>query len=148
MKLILGAIVSLCFVFCQSCSSSYLTVQQEWIDQTHLASSFAHTPNPKMYQMEKGQMLTVGWDYPKSLFEKDLTMQLTIRFWDDTQKTFKQKIDLKRDYASYFFSEEKILTYRIDILTKDEGVLESWVHQLWTELISPESDILPKSISQ
>lgn len=118
-------------------------MQQEWIDQQYLASTFASTPDPEKYDMEKGQLLTIGWDYPKSLFEKKLTLKLTMRFWDDSQREYVQKIAMKRDYLSYFFTDEKILTYRIDVFTEEGALLESWVHQLWTELISPEPQTNP-----
>ena len=136
--------MSVFLIFCQSCSQNHLTVQQEWIDQKYLASSFTKTPDPKKLVMEKGQMLTIGWDYPLTLFDEKLTMQLQIRFWNGTEKLLHHDIRRKRDFISYFFSKERILTYRIDIFTKEEALLESWIHQLWTPLISPESHELSK----
>ena len=46
--------------------------------------------------------------------------------------------------TSFFFSrhdKEKVLTYKIDVITKDGNIVYKWKHQLWKELIVVSEDL-------
>ncbi len=121
-----------------SCYKNHFYVQQEWVDRNSLASSHVHTPDPRQEHPPVGQRLLVRWDFPRSLFEKQLQLNLTVRFWDDTQKTIQQPIERKRDFAVFFFphdEEKKILTYRVEAIGKNGEIVGLWEHQFWTKLI-------------
>ena len=116
-------------------------MQQEWVDRNFLASSHIRTPDPRQENPPEGQRLLVSWDFPRSVFEKRLQLSLTVRFWDDTQETFVQPIERKRDYAVFFFpkdaegADRRILTYQVHAISEKGEIVGSWDHQFWTKLI-------------
>jgi len=116
-------------------------VQQEWVDANFLASSKVHTPDPRQQDPPVGQRLLIAWDFPKSIFEKTLTLALTVRLWDNTQEVLTQPIERKRDAKAFFFSnatpgsDRRILTYRVQIFAGDGELVDTWEHHFWTELI-------------
>lgn len=143
--------VLLFLLICSSCYRHHLYVQQEWVDRNFLASSHVKTPDPRQSDPPEGQRLLIAWDFPRSIFKKDLKLVVSVRFWDDSQKEFEFPLSKKRGVQAYFFSKEKILTYRVQAISKDQEVIETWKHHFWTELIdvgnSAEAD-LPSLPSQ
>lgn len=127
------------FLFLVSCYKNHLYVQQEVISKNFLASSYALTPDPRQEIPFKEQRLLIGWDFPKSLFEKKLIIRTTVRFWDQSQKEFLHSMDRQRDALALSFlheeNGEKILTYRVEVWTERGDLLETWYHPLWTECI-------------
>jgi hypothetical protein len=117
------------------CYRHHLYVQQEWVDRNFLASSHVNTPDPKLDDPPEGQRLLIAWDFPRSQFQKELSLAVSVRFWSDTQKEISYPLPKKRGYCAYFFPNEKILTYRVRVLTREGTVLESWNHHFWTQLI-------------
>ncbi len=63
-------------------------------------------------------------------------MLVTVRFWDDRQQTLAFPLQRKRGYTAYSFPKEKILTYLVEVITRDGNVIETWKHHFWTELIT------------
>lgn len=135
-------VILLIFLFLFSgCYKRHLYVQQEWVDANFLASSKVHTPDPRQDHPPRGQRLIIAWDFPKSVFEKGLTMVATVRLWDNTQQVFRHPLIRKRDITALFFSnavvdiDRRILTYKVQVFAADGQEVEKWDHQLWTELI-------------
>lgn len=116
-------------------------MQQEWIDREFLASSYVGTPDPRQEHPPLGQRLLVSWNFPRSIFEKHLSLSVTVRFWDDTQRTIVEPIERKRDSAVFYFphdipgSDKRILTYRVQAIAANGELVGHWDHQFWTELI-------------
>ena len=134
----------LCFLalFCTlGCSGNYLTVHQERIDREFLASSHVGTPDPRQKDPAKGQRLIVSWDFPLSLYRQDITLLLTVRFWDTTEESRRFSINHKRGLKTFFFKNQddlvgkKLLTYRVDALSAKGETLSVWEHQLWCKPI-------------
>lgn len=123
------------------CYKRHLYVQQEWVNANYLASSKVRTPDPRQEHPPIGQNLLVAWDFPKSLFQRNLTLVATVCLWNITQKVITYPIERMRDCTSFFFandtpgSDQRILTYRIQIFTADGELVETWEHHFWTELI-------------
>ncbi len=132
---IIYCICFLSLLFSSGCYRHHLYVQQEWVDRNSLASSHVNTPDPRQCDPPEGQRLLVAWQFPKSYFCRDLTIVATVRFWDDTQLVEKIPVIRKRSYKALFYSNQKILTYRVEVVTKEGEILETWQHQFWTELI-------------
>ncbi|MES2273026.1 MAG: hypothetical protein V4487_02405 [Chlamydiota bacterium] len=132
---------ALCIALLTGCYKNHLYVQQEWIDRKFLASSHVNTPDPRQEHPRLGQRLLVSWDFPRSLFQEQLSLQITVRLWDNTQELICHPIERKRDVAAFFFSnpgeemDSRILTYRVQVVSKDGNVLETWNHHFWTEWI-------------
>lgn len=132
---------TLALLFLSGCYKNHLYVQQEWVDADFLASSKVHTPDPRQAHPPQGQRLLIAWDFPKSVFDRRLTLAATVRFWDNTQTTIVQPIERKRDSIAHFFpndgqgADRRILTYRVQIFAESGDLVETWNHQFWTELI-------------
>lgn len=110
-------------------------MQQEWVDRNFLASSHVNTPDPRQKNPPLGQRLLVAWRFPLNLVNEELQMLLTVRFWDNTEELFTHPIDRSKGTAAFYFSDRKILTYQIQVVTKEGQVIETWEHQFWTKLI-------------
>lgn len=83
----------------------------------------------------------MAWDFPKSIFEKQLTVVTTVRLWNNEQKVFMSPVERKRDVTSFFFpdatfdSNVRILTYRVQVFSAKGEEVDVWEHHFWTELI-------------
>jgi hypothetical protein len=114
-------------------------VQQEWLDVNFLASSRIGTPDPRQENPPHGQRLLVGWSFPRDLFAQELTLHITVRFWDNSEQQLEQVVGTKRSQMAFFFpltgTQCRILTYRIIVKAQDGQIIETWKHPFWTELI-------------
>ena len=107
-------------------------MQQEWVDANFLASSKVGTPDPRKEHPPIGQRLIIAWDFPKSLFQENLTTVATIRFWDHSEQVVTCPVERKRDTTAFFFPG-KILTYLVQIVSNSGEVVETWEHPFWTK---------------
>jgi hypothetical protein len=129
------------------CYRHHLYVQQEWVDANFLASSHVGSPDPRKAEPPEGQRLLIAWDFPRSVFQRSLTLTADVRFWDDTQKSISFPLTKKRGYHACFFPKEKILTYRVRVFERDGRLIETWQHHFWTELIEVGSKEASRSSS-
>lgn len=129
-----------------SCYRGHLYVQEEWVDKASLASSWVRTPDYRQEDPPVGQRLLVSWDFPISVYRRHLTLHAVVRFWDNTEKTVAYELKRRRGATDFFFRDEseeqnnKILTYRVQIRAGDGELIETWKHQLWTELIEVDKE--------
>jgi hypothetical protein len=121
------------------CYKNHLYVQQEWVTPRFLASSHVKAPDPRQEDFIPGQRLLVGWDFPKSLFCQDLLLIVTIRLWDQTERVFTHPILYRRDAVAFSLpgpeKEKRILTYRAEVINRDDELVDVWEHQFWVEQI-------------
>jgi hypothetical protein len=137
------------FFIVTSCYKNYLYVHHEKMDSSYLASTHIGTPDPRQKHPPEGQRISISWDFPLSIYRENLTLVTTIRFWDNRQEVFSQKVTRKRGYISYKFQDDtenkvnKILTYKIEVFNEDGKLIDQWKHQFWKELIkiNKEEDI-------
>ena len=127
-------------LFCLTgCYKNHLYVQQEWLDANFLASSRIKTPDPRQENPPCGQRLLIAWCFPQDLFDQELTLYVTVRLWNQTEQQIDLPVKSKHSHTALDFpaatQENRILTYRIVVLTKEGETLETWNHPLWTELI-------------
>ena len=118
-----------------SCANNHLWVHLENIDKNYLASSHVNTLDYRQDDFESGQRIIISWFFPSNLYDKDLYLYLTTRFWDETQELKICAINSRTGNCFFHFSNKKILTYKVDVVTKEGNVLETWQHQLWVDLI-------------
>jgi hypothetical protein len=124
--------------------TGYLYVQQEAVDSSFLASAHVSTPDPRAEDPPIGQRLLIRWDFPKSIFDQNLTLFATIRFWDSHEELLQLPLLRKTDTTFFFFPKEatgsksqgKILTYRITIQNGSGCEVACWEHPFWTPLIT------------
>lgn len=134
--LFLGIII--CF-FLASCGRSHLYVQQMVLDREYLASTHVGTPDRRQTNPPQGQRFLVGWHFPSNLFAEGLRLALTARFPDQTELVFSEPVKKTWGYAEFQFPR-RLMTYRIQVINQWDEVVETWEHQLWTELIDIESN--------
>lgn len=128
------------------CEKYYLTVNKESIGRHSLASTFAATPDPLQAKPPRGEKLYLDWNLPSEALEKTpLLLRLQVIFQDFSQKNYVFSIDSRRGlYVLPLLGQDYLqtggfLTYQAEIVNNENKILESWQHQLWVELINPES---------
>ena len=111
----------------------------------YLASTHVGTPDPRQDHPPIGQMLILDWRVPQEVFKKKPEVVLDLILWNYTQRQIRIPIKRQMDFATYrLFNEEYdktggILTYKAQIVTEDGNVFREWKHQLWVNLIIPQS---------
>jgi hypothetical protein len=134
----------ICFVFLSltGCSTNYFYAQRERVDRNFLASTHIQTPDPRQLDPPEGDSLLIRWDFPLSVFEKDLTLIAKIRLWNTKEEVVIRPIERKRDSCSLFFPRQQILTYLIQAVDAKGEVLSEWKHQFWTEWIDVDQTVM------
>lgn len=121
--------------------SGRLYIRHERVDKNYLASVHVGTPDPRQKNPPDGQRIIINWDFPKTIFEKDLTIHLTVRFWNQNEENINFHLRRKRGDKSFYFPSgeqerfKRILTYRAEVVTKTGEVIEVWRHHFWTKKI-------------
>jgi hypothetical protein len=135
-----------------SCDKYYVSVAQQWVDVRYLASTHVGTPDPRQDHPPVGQMMIVDWRIPKSLLNKKPHIQLTMIFWNYTEKTICFPIEQRMGWVTYKLLDEEydetggILTYKAEIVSEDGSLFREWKHQLWVNLITIDEEYqLPAS---
>lgn len=124
-----------------SCYKNHLYVQIENVDKNQLASSYIKSPDYRQKRNFYGQRVIIGWYFPKELFKKGLFVYLTVRFWDNKEVIKVFKVKKMHGIGSFYFpnkdrsKKNKILTYKVEVFTKEKELVDVWKHQFWTELI-------------
>ena len=136
-KIFIG-ITSLFFI--SSCYKNHLYVQVEKLDRDFLASTHVDTPDYRQEKPPHGRRIIISWNFPKNLYEKDLFINLRVRFWDNTEALRVYNLHRKLGTKDFYFEGKKILTYQVEIVSKDKEVIEVWRHQFWTKLIDVDRD--------
>lgn len=80
----------------------------------------------------------MSWRFPKILTDQQLELILTVRFWDNSEDILTRPIQHTKGYAAFNFFDQKILTYRIQVVDAEGEIVETWEHHFWTELIDIE----------
>jgi hypothetical protein len=122
-------------------------VQQEWVDRNFLASSHVGTPDPRQEDPPEGQRLLIAWRFPPVLIDRQLRMILTVRFWDHSEEVIICPIKETKKTLAYNFFDQRILTYRVQVVDAENEVVETWEHHFWTERVLVDSDRSKVSVS-
>ncbi|MCB1107221.1 MAG: hypothetical protein KDK76_03905 [Chlamydiia bacterium] len=138
--------LSQCFIFlflllC-SCGRCYLSVKREPIDQTSLASTFVGSPDPRQKSPPKGLELILEWILPGHIMQEEPTLVLSIIYKNHTEEKVCYPIMKRWGTTTYSVVGEKyqekggLLTYKAEIIGKNEEVIKEWKQQLWVDLIA------------
>lgn len=122
-------------ILLSGCCRNSLYVQQEWVDARFLASSHVGTPDPRQKCPPKGQRLLIQWQFPTRLVQRDLHLEITVRLWDHSETTEIFPITKRSGSTALFYSNAKILTYRVLAIDAEGNVVDTWEHHFWTKLI-------------
>ncbi len=143
---------ALAFLLLSGCEKYYVSVAQQWIDVRYLASTHVKTPDPREERPPIGQMMIIDWRVPKELLRKKPHIQLTMIFWNYTEKTICFPIDQRMGWVTYKLLDDEydqtkgILTYKAEIVGENGSLFREWKHQLWVNLIAVKEEIqLPAS---
>ena len=135
-----------CLFLLGGCKQYYLSIAQEWIDGTYLASSYVGTPDPLQKNPPTGQMLIVSWRIPESVFQKKPFIRLDLLLWDYTTRSIEIPIEHRMDFATYRLLDEEykssggILSFKGEIVEENGEIFREWRHQLWVNLITLEDN--------
>lgn len=89
------------------CNQYYLSVNQQWVDASYLASTHVSTPDPRQANPPLGQMLIVDWRLPKEVFSRHPEVVLDLILWDYTTRQIKIPIHHRLDFATFRLLNEE-----------------------------------------
>lgn len=141
------AVFAIILTLFTSCYKDHLYVQQEWVDRNFLASSHVGTPDPRQDDPPEGQRLLIAWRFPPVILDRQLKMILTVRFWDNSEEVLIRPIKETKGYAAYNFFDERILTYRIQVVDGENEIVETWEHHFWTKRVLIDDERSKVSVS-
>lgn len=136
----------LSLLFLSGCYKKHLFVQIESIDENFLASTHVNTPDWRQAHPPYGQRIIISWDFPLATYGKKLSFHITVRFWDNSEEVRTYALTRRLGTKVFYFEnknktkDRKILTYRIQVLTEKNEIVETWKHQFWTNLIDVDKD--------
>lgn len=136
----------LCFGALLSLGCSRLSICQQMVDRTYLASTQVGTPDPRQAHPPFGQQLIVEWWLPKSILSRGAVLKVDIIYWNYTHETINIPLNSRIGHHQIFlidkdFEEKKgYLTYMAVVETSDGEVFKEWKHQLWVNLITIDGD--------
>jgi hypothetical protein len=125
--------------------SPYLSLSQEKVDDSYLASTHVETPDPRQEHPPLGQRIIIQWVVSSELLQKGVHLDLHLLFWNDTTETVSYPIHHRSGSKVYFLLDDAfektkgILTYKAEILTDEGEKVTEWKHKLWVNLISLDS---------
>jgi hypothetical protein len=124
------------------CSSTGISVQNQYFSREDLASHIIGTPDPERNCPPIGQRLIIQWKYPHDAVETaNMQLVLTVRLRDYTEERLIIPINNSRGTYLYelrnqrYFDSCGIATYKIETWACGR-LVDVWRHQLWTDLIT------------
>lgn len=115
------------------------------MDREFLASTHIGTPDPRQLDPPEGKRLLIAWRFPSIWVDRGLTLHLTVRFWDQSEEHICRRIEKGHDYVAFNFFDQRVLTYKIEVVDREGQCIELWEHQFWTELIDVDRSKLSVS---
>jgi len=134
------------YLFLTGCHHHHLSICQQTIDPSYLASMHVNTPDPRQNNPPFGQQLIIEWVVPKSTLMESPELVLNVIYWDYTQETVRFPIKKRAGYRLFPLLREKFeekkgfLTYKAEIVDKEGRIFKEWKHQLWVKLITFDED--------
>jgi hypothetical protein len=126
------------------CQKYYLTLYQEKVDETSLASTYVGTPDPRQKDPPIGQKLIIEWQIPGELLEKHPFISLQVIYRDYSEAQYVYPLSYKSGYTVYLLDGEEyqktrgLLSYKAELKTSEGEVFRTWQHQLWVPVIRLE----------
>jgi len=124
------------------CSPRHLNVQTQYLSHENLASFRINTPDPELERPIIGQRLVITWFTPKRRGDhQNLRLTLKVRFKNHEEEEISIPIEKRCGTYLYSIVQEKYLTtkgistYQVNLIDNN-GLISSWKHPLWTELIT------------
>jgi len=140
----------LLLLLCAACGRPTLMLQQQLVKPAYLASTNVGTPDPRT--PPKGQMIVAEWWLPRKIVNEHPTLRIEILFHDYSQDCVEFPIQTMIGYETYsvlnncFKQTGGLLSYKAEIISCDGEVLADWKHQLWTELITIDTDEIRSAV--
>lgn len=134
-------------VFCSGCQKNFVTVVQEKIHRNLLASSFVDSPDPMQHNPPHGKKLYISWNIHGDYNFEECRLRISMIFRNRETRTVELAIPRKRGTIVYslldqeYYETRGLLTYKVEVLTKNEEILALWTHQMWVNIVQlRESD--------
>lgn len=128
-------------VFCSGCQKNFVTVVQEKIHRNLLASSFVDSPDPLQHTPPHGKKLYISWNIHGDYNLEECRLRISMIFRNRETKTVELDIPRKRGTILYslldqeYYETRGLLTYKVEILRKNEEILALWTHQMWVNIV-------------
>jgi hypothetical protein len=141
-------------LFLSGCQKYYISIAQEKVDKSYLASVALKTPDPRKDNPPLGEKLIVEWTVPREYLAKKPSLHLHVIYKDYTEAFFSYPMPYKMDYVVYSLLGEEykqkkgVLTYQAEVRVGEEKPFLDWKHQLWTKLIVIEDHDQPQEQSE
>lgn len=136
------------------CDKYFVSVSQQKINASYLASTHVNTPDPRREHPPIGQMLVIEWQVPEEILNKRPKILLDVIFWNYTEETETFPIVDRAGTVTYslldaeYEKKKGILTYKAEIVTEDGEVFREWRHQLWVKLIHVQEENIQQSTQE
>lgn len=128
-------------VFCSGCQANFVTVVQEKMHRSLLASSFVDSPDPLQSNPPHGKKLYISWNMNRECNLEECRLRISMIFRNRDIKTVELAIPRNRGTIVYslldqeYYETQGLLTYKVEILTKKEEILALWTHQMWVNIV-------------
>lgn len=138
-KFILTIAALLC---CQGCTSEKrLVVNNLYITPALLASYYVGTPDPRLECPTIGQRLNIRWNV-KDIYHcyHEMYVELHVLYHNNQKASFIISICRPYGHSHYYLLNDEYLctrgiqSYKVEMYGDGE-LIETWQHQLWTNLI-------------
>lgn len=123
-----------------------LSVETQYFTNEDLASFYVDTPDPLINNPPAEQRLMIAWNLNHCYKNEKKTLKIYIRL--KNREKIEQLIPLNSLAGTHiftlckdqFFATGGFLTYKVEIIVNG-AVVETFYHQLWTELIEFEKRV-------
>lgn len=128
-------------VFCCGCQRNFVTVVQEKIHRNLLASSFVDSPDPMQYDLPRGKKLYISWNIDRQCSFEDSVIRLSMIFRNRQIKIVNLPVPKQGGTLVYslldqeYYDSQGLLSYKVELLGKNEKIMAVWTHQLWVNII-------------
>jgi len=145
-----------CIFLLVGCQKYYLSICQEKVDETSLASTYVGTPDPQQKNPPEGERLILEWQVPQEILRQHPYIELQVVYRNHEEETVVfSPISYRTGYVVHSLTgkkyEEKrgFLCYQAEIKTEEGIAFRSWKHQLWVKPIRvEETDVSPPEIEK
>ena len=128
-------------VLCSGCSYQSLTVERQRVNRDSLASTYVGSPDPAQKDPPTGERLWIDYRVSPANFKENSVLTLRIIYNNFEEEKVAFPVKKKSGQFSYSLLGEKyqktggIFTYRADLEGADGVVIDSWVQQMWFDLL-------------
>jgi hypothetical protein len=150
---IFGLLIVCVIPLVTACNRPVLSARSEYFDNSDLASAQVNTPDPRQDGPTYGQRVHISWSVPKEYFDGKNEPSLLLSLQYKNFETNEVVVPLEKASGHYVYTlrdeeydnTQGILTYKVNIVSGEQVVLNEWRHQIWADRIKVDHyfDVAP-----